>query len=114
MSVPRPVPGNLHAAGNGFSYRTPADAILNTNGIFYHASIVGEYISNTLAGQLAQIFHEEAHLTIGLGGMPLIPNDGFSALVSRMNTASVLGHCRAAINGAVATAGPAPGSHLAP
>jgi RHS repeat-associated protein len=114
MSVPRPVAGNLQAAGNGFSYRTPADAILNTSGIFYHVSMVGEYISNTLAGQLAQIFHEEAHLTIGPGGMPLIPNDGFSALVSRMNTATVLGHCRAAINAAVATAGPAPGPHLAP
>ena len=106
MSVPSPTSGNLQAGGNSYSYRTPTSATLNANGIFYHPVPIMEYISNSLAGQLAQLFHEEAHLTIGPSGRPLIPNDGFSGVVSRLNTGTVLSHCRTAINAAVANTPP--------
>lgn len=108
MNVPPAVAGNLSPAGNGVQYRTPNSATLNTNGIFFHVNMVGEYISNSLAGQLVQFFHEDAHLTVMPGGALRIPNDGFSRSVSMMNTGNILNACRTAINAAVATPPPMP------
>lgn len=108
MTVVAPSSANLHPAGNGFMYREPQNAILNINGIFFHTRVLAEYLSNTLAGRLVQLFHEEAHLTVTPTGALRIPNDGFAGVVSRLNTGTVLAACRPAINAAVANPPPMP------
>ena len=114
MTVPLLPGATLHPAGNGYSYRVPTSATINTNGLFFHVYPLADLISNTLAGRLAQLFHEQAHLTIQPSGVPLIPNDGFSGLLSKLNTANVLARCRPAINAAVANPPPMPAFRIMP
>lgn len=102
MNVSPPTGANLHSAGGGVQYRIPNSATVNSSGIFFRLYLVGTYNSNSLAGQITQLFHEGAHLTVTSGGALRIPNDGFSALVSRMNTGNVLNACRSAIDAATA------------
>jgi hypothetical protein len=84
------------------SYRLFADAELNTAGPFYKAKVfaaepfvpsVGSYRPNTRGARALMLLHELAHLIQGKNKTWLIPDDGDSPQLSRLNTATVESKC---------------------
>jgi hypothetical protein len=84
------------------SYRLFAEAELNTAGPFYRAKVfdaepfvpgVGSYQPNTREARALILLHELAHLIQGQNHTWLIPDDGDSPQLSRLNTATVESKC---------------------
>lgn len=84
------------------SYRLFETADLNTQGPFYKAKVfaadpyvpaVGSFGPNTREVRALILLHELAHLVQGTGGAWLIPDDGESPLLSRLNTSTVESKC---------------------
>jgi hypothetical protein len=89
-------------AENGSSYRLFADAELNMAGPFYKAKVfaaepfvpsVGSYRPNTREARALILLHELAHLIEGKNKTWLIPDDGDSPQLSRLNTTTVESKC---------------------
>jgi hypothetical protein len=84
------------------SYRLFATAELNTQGPFYKAKVfasdpyvpaVGSFGPNTREVRALILLHELAHLVRGKNGTWLIPDDGDSPQLSRLNTSTVESRC---------------------
>jgi len=84
------------------SYRLFENAELNTEGPFYKAKVfaadpyvpaVGSFGPNTRGVRALILLHELAHLVQGKNDTWLIPDDGDSPLLSRLNTSTVESKC---------------------
>jgi hypothetical protein len=91
--------GNLE---NQLSYRLFENTELNTQGPFYKAKVfcadpyvpgVGSFGPNTREARSLILLHELAHLVRNQNGTWLIPDDGDSPQLSRLNTSTVESRC---------------------
>jgi hypothetical protein len=87
---------------HNLSYRLFATEKLNTEGPFFRAKVfaadpyvpaVGSFAPNTREVRALILLHELAHLIRARNGAWLIPDDGYSPQLSRLNTSTVESRC---------------------
>jgi hypothetical protein len=92
----------------GLSFRLFEQANINSRGAFFRAKTfpaeplvpnVGSFAPNTREARVLILLHELAHLIKGNDGAWLIPDDGNSPQLSRLNTLTVESKCGQQIRG---------------